>query len=546
MLTPILTVRTATGPAEEANARPQPAAAPLTAAQRGEAIQKILDALTRHLAGREILSKDALVRLMEDLARILKFPPLPQEGGRDFVRRLVTFLESMPMPERLALERQLGGRSLALRVGLLADLPAIRNGAAPVSMGAALPNLSNPPLQPAIPLHLASARAPAAGEVALLQTVLKKTFGVGSESDTQGPTEEADATLPTEDEATARRQASPERGDARSMPGRLLTLDRPEIEALAAIINGETDPEVTDPAAAAGKAPADEEENPPSHPAAAADDLDLPARARATAARSGAARTDAGTEAGRADEGPEPDGTYRPLPDGEDQRPNERTTTRGEAGHALSEALKTIVRDTLGLPGESTGTDRPEAVAPEPESAETSAAASQTETDGAEPGRTNPLRPRDTTAGAELAALSAADDQTEQSGATGATAAQRPQKPADDPAMQQAIARLIENGLPREAIPFAMIPYPITVEDVKSEAQKSERDEGRGDGGEEPNGDGQDGEGVQGDGETAQGDDGAALEEAAEGGQQTDDGRDDEESAVPDVYELYRKLGGLG
>ncbi|MGH6807867.1 MAG: hypothetical protein ACREEJ_13665, partial [Ensifer adhaerens] len=165
MLTPILTVRTATGPAEEANARPQPAAAPFTAAQRGEAIQKILDALTRHLAGREILSKDALVRLMEDLARILKFPPLPQEGGRDFVRRLVTFLEAMPMPERLALERQLGGRSLALRVGLLADLPAIRNGAAPVSMGAALPNLSNPPLQPAIPLHLASARAPAAGEV---------------------------------------------------------------------------------------------------------------------------------------------------------------------------------------------------------------------------------------------------------------------------------------------------------------------------------------------------------------------------------------------
>ncbi|WP_455854375.1 hypothetical protein [Ensifer canadensis] len=135
MLTSILTVKTATGLAEEASARPQQPAAPLTAAQRGEAIQKVLDALTRHLAGREILSKDALVRLMEDLARILKFPPLPQEGGRDFVRRLVTFLEWMPMPERLALERQLGGRSLALRVGILADLPAIRNGAAPPSHG---------------------------------------------------------------------------------------------------------------------------------------------------------------------------------------------------------------------------------------------------------------------------------------------------------------------------------------------------------------------------------------------------------------------------
>ncbi|OCP20974.1 MULTISPECIES: hypothetical protein [unclassified Ensifer] len=532
MLTPILTVRTATGLAEEASARPQQPATPLTAAQRGEAIQKILDALTRHLAGREILSKDALVRLMEDLARILKFPPLPQEGGRDFVRRLVTFLEAMPMPERLALERQLGGRSLALRVGILADLPAIRNGAVPVSTGAVLPSPSNPPLQPAIPLHLATARASVASEVALLQTALKKTFGVGSENDTSSlATEEADATLPTDDGAAARPQASPEREGARTMPGRLPSLDGPEIEALAAIVSGEADPEATDPAAA-GKAPADEEENPSSHPAAAADDLDLPAKATEAEPSNGAARTDAGTEVGRADEGAEPDGTYRPLPDGDDQRPNGRTTTRGEAGRALSDALKAIVRDTLGLPGEPTGTERPEVIAPELESAETSAASSQTETDGAEPGRTNPLRPRDTAAGAELAALSVADDQTEQSGATGATAAQRPQKPADDPAMQQAIARLIENGLPREAIPFAMIPYPIAVEDGKSETEKSERDEGRGEGGEEP----------QDDSEAAQGD-------ANKDAQQTEDGKDgrgDEQNAEPDVYELYRKLGGLG
>ncbi|KOF14487.1 hypothetical protein AC244_26980 [Ensifer adhaerens] len=543
MLTPILTVRTATGLAEEANARPQPAAAPLTAAQRGEAIQKILDALTRHLAGREILSKETLVRLMEDLARILKFPPLPQEGGRDFVRRLVTFLEAMPMPERLALERQLGGRSLTLRVGILADLPAIRNGTAPVSTGAVLPSPSNPPLQPAIPLHLAAARAPVAGEVALLQTVLKKTFGVGSESDTSSlATEEADATLPTEDEATARRQASPEREGARTMPGRLPSLDGSEIEVLAAISNGEADPEATDPAAAAGKAPADEEENPPSHPAAAADDLDLPAKAREASAHSGAARTDAGTEAGGADEGQEPDGTYRPLPDGEDQLQNDRASTRSNESRtdrALSEVLKTMVRDTLGLPGEPAGADRPEVIAPELENAEANAAASQTEAEGGEPGRPNPLRPHDTTAGAELAALSVADDQTEQSGATSATAAQRPQKPADDPAMQQAIARLIENGLPREAIPFAMIPYPIAVEDGKSEAEKSERDEGRGEGGEEP----------QGDGEAAQGDGEAARDEANKDAQQTEDGKDDrgdELNAEPDVYELYRKLGGLG
>ncbi|OOG74378.1 hypothetical protein B0E45_05195 [Sinorhizobium sp. A49] len=541
MLTPILTVRTATGPAEEASTRPQQPSAPLTAAQRGEAIQKILDALTRHLAGREILSKDALVRLMEDLARFLKFPPLPQEGGRDFVRRLVTFLEAMPMPERLALERQLGGRNLALRVGILADLPAIRNGAAPPPTGAALPSLSNPPLQPAIPLHLAAARSPVASEVALLQSVLKKTFGVGSEGDTSSlATEEADAALPAEDQATARRQTAPERSEPATMPGRPPSLDGPEIETVATIINGETDPEVVDPEAGAEKAPVSEEENAPSQPAAAADDSDLPLKTREAEARNGAARTDAGTEAGHADEGQEPDGTYRPHPDGDNQPQNDRATTRSDesrAGRALSDALKTIVRDALGLPGEPAGADAPEPIAPEFENAQAKAAASLQEADSAEPGRTNPLRPRDTTAGAELAALSVADDDTEQSGPAGPTAAQRPQKPIDDLAMQQAIARLIENGLPREAIPFAMIPYPIAIEDVKNETEKSEREEGRGDG-----------EAAQDDGEAAQDDSEDARDEATKDGQRTEDGQSEtggEQNDEPDVYELYRKLGGL-
>ncbi|MCY1247270.1 hypothetical protein D9M72_605860 [compost metagenome] len=97
--------------------------------------------------------------------------------------------------------------------------------------------------------------------------------------------------------------------------------------------------------------------------------------------------------------------------------------------------------------------------------------------------------------------------------------------------MQQAIARLIENGLPREAIPFAMIPYPISVEDVRNEAEKSEREEGRGDG------------------ESAQDDGEATQDEATRDGQRTEDGggeTGDEQTDEPDVYELYRKLGGLG
>lgn len=539
MLTPILTVRTATGPAEEATARSQQPAALMTAAQRGEAIHKILDALTRHLAGREILPKDTLVRLMEDLARILKFPPLPQEGGRDFVRRLVTFLESMPMPERLALERQLGGRSLALRVGILADLPAIRNGAGPVSPGALLPGASNRSLQPAIPLQLAAARTPVAGEVALLQSVLKKTFGVGSDTDVTSLTRgDADTTLPADDVATAPRQGAPERGEPKAIPGRPPSLDGPEIEALAAIVNGEAEPEAINQEAATEETPTDDAHDATSRSATIADDGGVPARIRQAEPRTGADRADAGPEGPRAEDGQEADGTYRPLPDGEDQSQDAQSTTRSSENRidrtALSDALKTIIRDTIALPGETARTERPEIGTPDRESAQETTAANQPEADGAEPGRAPSVRPRDMAAGAELAALSVIEEQGDQSGPAGANAAQRLQKPADDPTMQQAIARLIENGLPREAIPFAMIPYPIAVEDVKAETTKSERDEGSGPSGED---------------ETTQDNGGAADDEAPKDTQQTEDGAaemDDGQNGDPDVYELYRKLGGLG
>ncbi len=534
MLTPILTVRTATGSAEETAARPQQPAAPMTSAQRGEAIQKILDALTRHLAGREILPKDALVRLLEDLARILKFPPLPQEGGRDFVRRLVTFLESMPMPERLALERQLGGRSLALRIGVLADLPAIRNGSGSILTGSTLPGPSKLPLQPAIPLHLAAARAPVAGEVALLQSVLKKTFGVGNESDaTSLVLEDMDAAPAADDMAATPRQATPERAEPRPAPGLPPSLDGPEIEAMAATINGEAEPETIEPEASADKPPADEAGDAPARAAAATDDGEIPTKPAEP--RNGAARTDTAPGSARAaGDGQEPDGTYRPLPDGEDQRPDDRSATRGNESRAeraaLSDAIKTIVRDALGLPGQPAGTGGPEVRTAENESAQAISAAAQSETDGAEPGGTTPLRPRDTTVATELAALSASDEQAEQPGPAGGAAAQRLQKAADDPTMQQAIARLIENGLPREAIPFAMIPYPITVEDGQDEAARSERHEGRSEG-DAPEDNGE-----------------AASDDASENPDRAEDAdlEEGEGNGEPDVYDLYRKLGGLG
>ena len=62
-----IAIRTAVGTAEETT---QGLRRPLPATERSEAIRKIVDALTRHLSGREVLSKDALVKLVEDLALI--------------------------------------------------------------------------------------------------------------------------------------------------------------------------------------------------------------------------------------------------------------------------------------------------------------------------------------------------------------------------------------------------------------------------------------------------------------------------------------------
>lgn len=114
-----IAIRTAVGSAEETT---QGLRRSLPAAERSEAIRQIVDALSRHLSGKEVLSKDALVKLVEDLALILKFPPLPQETGRAFIRRLTGFIEALPMPERLLLEKQLATRSLVQRVAVAATV----------------------------------------------------------------------------------------------------------------------------------------------------------------------------------------------------------------------------------------------------------------------------------------------------------------------------------------------------------------------------------------------------------------------------------------
>jgi hypothetical protein len=128
MLTPILTVKTsavaaqAAAVAETATPTEQAPAIPLRiSGNQSEAVLKILETLNRHLIGSEPLPKEALIRLLDTLAKILKFPPLPQESLRDFTKRLAVFLETLPPAARLALEKQLGQRDLAVSIRILAE-----------------------------------------------------------------------------------------------------------------------------------------------------------------------------------------------------------------------------------------------------------------------------------------------------------------------------------------------------------------------------------------------------------------------------------------
>lgn len=543
MLIPIQTARAAAAPAEDASLKTQQPAIPLPASQRGEAIQKILDALTRHLSGREILSKDALVRLMEDLARILKFPPLPQEGGRDFVRRLVAFLETMPPSDRLLLERQLGGRSLALRVGLLADLPAIRNGA-PAPNGTATPMpaqardviLRNPSLQPAMPLNPSAARAAVAGEVALLQAVLRKTFSVGNDSDVfEAQGEDSERPSPSNLQQD-RADRAPARAEART--GRHPSTDGAEAGSAAALLAGEGEIDDVAPlrAETAEIAQATEPHSEPVRNPPATDPTTSDTAPEAQQANEMEAGETVDSPIGDVVDDQDPDGTYGPLPDTDEDvdRTATRSPGRGEAetrpARVLSDAIKTLIRDSVALPaGAAAAETQPDDTgplsAPPPTSAEEAALPGR-EADAAARRREAP------DGGSPLPSL--LDDQPEDTAtAQRAPTDMRPQRPADEQTMQQVIARLVENGLPREAIPFTIIPYPAAADDAEHfkdaahEMPGGSEDEASAEEQEAPAEDG-----------------GAEADENA--GEMNDALAEDNVPEASDAYDLYRRLGGLG
>ncbi|WP_331372921.1 hypothetical protein [Sinorhizobium chiapasense] len=546
---PILTTRNAAGPIGETTSPIRHAALP--SGQRAEAIQKILDALSRHLSGKEVLSKDALVRLMEDLARILKFPPLPQESGRDFVKRLIGFLQSMPMPERLLLERQLGGRSLAQRLAVLTAMPSGNSErTAPAGGNAGLPQsqpkeaIRNLPVQTAAPPQFAAIKASASSEVALLQSILKKTFGADEEGD---PAEAMFEEAPDEVPKDARRSDTARTSDAGTR--RVHVPARADMETAASVAGGGTQGEVAETDAALSQTQAEGEVVDPGIDAAGtayfageAEGLDasppalpaVPEDAEAAATDTETALLERGTAEAVDDDGLDADGTYgRPTPDmegdGHGTRPaGARGEPSGQAARFSAEAVKAFVREGLALP-EILGEGGNLA---EPTAGETGlrVPAAPPESDAAE--RSPFMRPRNEATGASPMSGPGSGDEPDK------TAALRPGNQAkasnavDDPTMQQMITRLVENGLPREAIPFALVPYPPAKTEAEDVIEKPDPQEWTGDGDSDA---GADAKSDEGDRETP-------ARESSNGEMEE---KSDEPGAI-DAYDLYRKLGGLG
>ncbi|PDT53719.1 MULTISPECIES: hypothetical protein [Sinorhizobium] len=516
---PIGMIRNATAPGDDLVQAVRRVLPP--AGQRAEAIQKLLDMLGRHLSGKEVLPREALVRLIEDLARVLKFPPLPQEGGRGFVRRLVELMESLPLPERQAIERQLGG-GLARRLAVLTQSGPSAGFASPTTpLPAGHTGIRNLPLPlPAAP-HLAAASTPSPNDLALLQAMLRKTYGADDGASAEPVLEE----VPREPAAPARAAEPP----APATTPRSTSNGDSAASAPPAVAREDG----LEPAEAIEPALAEASED-----AAASTDDVLPVRAEGdeVAAQHGAAELPDGeaeqifgeAEPGgaqaptRGSEGFEADGTYGPTrAKGSDARaPVQAAAPRKIVPEsALADAADALLQVSLDLP-EGVPEDRRA-----PASGEGERQAVRTRPAPDLPEWLPEASPPDSAAedGQPISEPVAAE---KPEAALRGSAAVQGQAPAgEDVAMQQAVALLVESGLP-EIIPFAMVPYLPAKEEAEDEADRTDRhpaDEGEDDG-------------------TGKDD----REEARRGQDPEGDGDDAVDAKASDAYDLYRKLGDLG
>ncbi|MCA1370684.1 hypothetical protein I6F15_25350 [Bradyrhizobium sp. BRP14] len=523
MLTPIVTIRNAIATGEDAT--PSVHRPSLPAGSRAEAIQKILDALILHLSGEEVLSKDALVRLIGDLALILKFPPLPQESGRAFVRRLIDLLEAMPLPERIVLERQLNGRSLAQRIALLAAMPMSRAGASPPDQTP----FRSLPLPSAVPPSLPTARVLPTGDVALLQALLRETYGADTDSlgargifEDKAPEAEPEETSRTEPQrmSKAAGNAPPSRPTETATAGRIgsgLAQERaaPVEPSLPEGSEGGSQEVLTDPITVPQPGGTGEATN-----------SETPSGATSENVEAAATEADRAIAEGSIEEvidSLESDGTYGPPRTGDEdaqraRRAPVRSGTESPNPRVSVESVKAIIQGSLVLPAtaEAGQPGMAESV-PAPREADTPQRARQSATPNGNVATGGEAPSEHASADGEDVAFAEVSPRS------------RPQRAGEDAGTPQAIARLVEFGLPREAIPFTLVPYPPAPAEIKSEADEADRRE-RDDHEADARGD----EGEQ---------EGRDQPQEHAGGGESDQ---DEEPAATDAYDLYRKLAGLG
>lgn len=523
MLMPIVATRNAAGPGDDAvqNIR----RSPVPVSKRAEAIQKILDALGRHLSGREILSSDALLRLIEDLSRLLRSPVLPQQPERDVARRLLKVLELLPAPERQMLARELDGhrpaqriqppiRALQQTVGAASSQPAAHSASRSLVLQA--------PMAP----QSSAAQTSASGDVALLQAMLEKTCGAGGEAARAAQTldETAQAEPQAEPDATppgdAAKASNP--GEGRIRPGDTRN------QAPTGFPSGPAVPSAAESEAAERILPkADDAPHSPEQTVlrapAGGDAFTSRVPTQAEAPKPDQILDDAETpsrcDVGSGDE-LDADGTYGPPRAREEntRQPARPDPMRGETvspARAIVDAVKLLANTGLIVAAKAGG--RPEATEhvgnavpelPTPEHA-----------------RDVAMRQRNISAGHEASSDLAAAELPEASTPGGSPSQARTQHSGEDPAMQQALALLVENGLPRGIISLALLPYPP----AETEAEDGGDSPGESDG--EPKDDGDE------EAEAGPEDDKEEQEKRSEA---------DGEPDASDAYALYRKLGDLG
>lgn len=199
MLTPIIAVPPSlpslgTASAETAHAAQQQPRGPISVSPlQSDVVMKIVDTLSRHFLGKDVLPPEALARLVETLAHVLKVPPLPNESTMEFARRLAAIVETMPPEIRQLAEKQLGLRQLGISARVLAEALRNPNGSdaariatvletAPQAAGGTGGRLGAAPMQQHAgpPVQLAAALAAVLGspgaDVEALQSILKATY----------------------------------------------------------------------------------------------------------------------------------------------------------------------------------------------------------------------------------------------------------------------------------------------------------------------------------------------------------------------------------